>query len=558
MVSQGTGAGEYSVSDNTLTFLFPTNEPHTGNTAVLKYSTKVTDWDDSAANNSSLTFTNDARFEWEPTRDGVGTGGPLISFGTGEVAKETQTGGYISKAVVGASQSQYAGESSNYIKWRITVNANRVSLTNPPIQDTIQAGHELIIDDNHNFVVKVNSADLAKFTTSDTSQTKEDTTLDITDSNKFTLTFPTGTSTDSYTVEFWTKLTDTGINSLYKGANSDTTQAKAEFENQVYLYLGTTNSGSDSATKTYTLEMLNKSHGVYSVAEHAVKWKLIVNRNELPMTNATISDQLEDGMELWIAEDKPFTVTEKGKDDLIAEITTLPSANLTTTISGFTYKLPASTSSQYTITYWTKVTDEALQKIGVEEEPDFWTNKQHEFKNTATLVTNDTHTIKAESKVTARNPMISKSKYDDSVTNDEVISWRAVINPTQIELTAGVVTDKLGDNLQLIDKTNSTLGDSSIRLYEIEVNDNGSWKTNGTKTPVMVTKVDTFAFKTGDGSKNSFTMVNVKKELDKGEIVIYKTDEANNRLPGAEFTLYDSTDTRRCHRHLGQQRRGPL
>lgn len=498
-------AGQYSVSGNTLTFLFPANEPHTGKTAVLKYSTRVKDWDNVANNNSSLTFTNNARFEWETNPDGTGSGGSSVSFGTGEVKKTTATGGYISKAVVGASQSQYAGSASNYIKWRVTVNANRVSLTNPSIQDAIQPGHQLVIDDDgHNFIVKKNGTALATFTTSSPPQTDAGTTLTIIDSTHFTLTFPAVTTTDSYTVEYYTELTEEGISSLYAGASSDTTQAKAEFKNDVDLYLGVQKSGSDSATKTYTLEMLNKSHGTYSVAEHAVQWTLVVNRNELPMTDAKVSDLLGDGMELWIEEGKSFKVVEKGNPTPIADITsTTPldgSLTLTTraddTISGFTYALPSSTSKQYTITYWTKVTDDALRKIGVEpgeSEAAFWdANKQHEFENTATLVTGKSSNITAESKVTAKNPMISKVKYDDSVTTDEVISWRAVINPSQITLANGVVTDTLSNNLQLIDKVSPTLVDTSIRLYEIEVNANGDWKTTGAKIPVSVTKVDTF------------------------------------------------------------------
>ncbi|WP_294856768.1 SpaA isopeptide-forming pilin-related protein [uncultured Oscillibacter sp.] len=518
-------AGKYSfvkadpptTEKHTLTYLFENGSPQSGDTVVLTYSTKVKDWDSLASSNQKLTFTNNARFEWTWDPDGDGpVSGSTISFGTGEVKKESQQYGYIAKSTPGPNPANFVGEDSRYIKWTTTVNSNHVKLTAPVVKDSIQDGHELVIDPNHNFTVKSQTTG-GVVTTIGTytgfanpvtnAQSDGDTTLTVTDAAKsgFTLVLPvTPNSTDSYIIEYYTYVTDSGLEKLYKGNGHISPNTIVGFANITELWLDNKISDTASAEKNFNLEMMNKRGSAYNVADRFIQWTVVANRNQLPLTGATISDVLPEGLELWIDNDAhKFEIqamvgsTKSAKTELIydEDLTAPAPADLIGTkreaypgvdkSKGFQITLPLSTSAQFTVTFWTRVTDEYLKKIG--DGSGFWdTNKQHAFPNKATL--NWTNLGGGSESdiftVTGKNPMISKR---GTVGGDETTLWQAVINPSQIKLENGKVTDELSENLQLMDKNSATLTNSSIRLFEIEVNADGTWKTSGFKNPVSVT-----------------------------------------------------------------------
>ncbi|WP_369283748.1 SpaA isopeptide-forming pilin-related protein [Oscillibacter sp. GMB15532] len=503
---------------HTLTYLFASPQPQSGDTVVLTYSTKVKDWDTVANNNTQLEFTNNARFEW--TWDPNGDGGSTISFGTGEVKKESQQYGYIAKSTPGPNPANFVGESSRYIKWTTTVNSNHVKLTAPVVKDFIQAGHELFIDStDHKFTVKSQTTGGA-VTTIDTytafsgsAQTGSSTTLTASGADKsgFTLELPsTADCTDSYIIEYYTYVTDSGLEKLYKGKGHTSPNTTEAFVNNTELWLGLTKSGEASAEKKFNLEMLNKRGTSYNVADRSIQWTVVANRNQLPLTGATISDQLPEGLELWVDATHKFEIqamtgsAKSVKTELIYGVSLSSPAELTGTkreaypgedeSKGFLISLPTSTSAQFTVTFWTKVTDDFLKKIG--DGSGFWdTNKQHKFPNTATLnwtnlgggSESDTYTV------TGKNPMISKKTIG---TSNEIISWEAVINPSKVLLQNGKVTDTLHAKIELIDRPESTLderqpvlGDNSIQLYEINVDKDGN--QTGAKTFVSLKKLAT-------------------------------------------------------------------
>ena len=74
-----------------------------------------------------------------------------------------------------------------------------------------------------------------------------------------------------------------------------------------------------TGTKTYSSQMLNKSIATaynYNPAERTVQWRIVVNRNLLPLNNAVISDVLPAGMTLLIDSTHPFTDTASGAGGL--------------------------------------------------------------------------------------------------------------------------------------------------------------------------------------------------------------------------------------------------
>lgn len=509
---------------HTLTYLFASPQPQSGDTVVLTYSTKVKDWDTVANTNTKLEFTNNARFEWMWNPGGGGTGS-TISFGTGEVKKESQQYGYIAKSTPGPNPANFVGESSRYIKWTTTVNSNHVKLTAPVVKDFIQDGHELILDGtNHKFTVKSQTTGGAVTTIGTYTgfpalvtdpQSDGTTTLTVTDAAKsgFTLVLPvTPNSTDSYIIEYYTHVTDSGLETLYKGKGHTSPNTTETFDNKTELWLSGSKSSEASATKSFYLEMIKKSGSSYNVADRSIQWTVVSNRNQLPLTGATISDKLPEGLELWVDATHKFEIqaktgsTETAKTELIYN-TSLSSSDPNDILSGtkreaypgeaeskgFKITLPSTTSAQFTVTFWTKVTDEFLRKIG--DASGFWdANKQHKFTNTATLAwenagggsESDTHTV------TGKNPMISKKTIGIS---NEIISWEAVINPSKTLLQHGKVTDTLHAKIELVDRPESALderqpvlGDSSIQLYKINVDKDGN--QTGAKIPVSVKKLD--------------------------------------------------------------------
>ena len=477
-VSGGSEAGEYNVGGvNTLTYNFPATNPYTGTTTVFKYSTKVTNWNADMMNNDPITFTNNARFEWKTNPGGLG-GGSAVSIGAATVTKTAGGGGLVLKSLASgwASQSAYdrtSEKSGDYIKWKIVVNGNKVALTNAFIKDTVQPGHDLIISSEHPLTVTKNTGTAFSENFKALSAAGN---LTAASTASFTYTFP-ASITDTYTIEYYTQLNDTGRDAMYRGTNQ--ASANKAFKNDVVLsYNGTT--ANSSATKTYTLEMLNKSVATgYNIGDHTVKWQLVVNRNMLLMTGSSVTDTVEDGMVIDYG--KPISIKVNNGSEVTLSTTEYSESGsplngakyaVSNSDKTLTITLPPSTSSQFTITYWTKVTDATLQSTSL------WTAKSKTFGNTANLEILGKTDITTTSTVTAKNPVITKTHDYDANNPYEIINWTAVVNPAQIALTNGAVTDALNSNLELVD--------GSVKLYSTNIDANG--QPTGAQTAVTLTK----------------------------------------------------------------------
>lgn len=225
------------------------------------------------------------------------------------------------------------GESSRCIKWTTTVNSNHVKLTAPVVKDFIQAGHELFMDGtDHKFTVKSQTTGgvvttISTYTNfSDSVQDDSKTKLTATDTDKtgFTLELPsTADCTDSYIIEYYTYVTDSGLENLYKGKGHTSPNTTEAFVNNTELWLGVNKSSEASAEKKFYLEMMNKSGSSYNVADRSIQWTVVANRNQLPLTDATISDKLPEGLELWVDATHKFEIqamtgsTKSAKTELI-------------------------------------------------------------------------------------------------------------------------------------------------------------------------------------------------------------------------------------------------
>jgi len=187
----------------------------------------------------------------------------------------------------------------------------------------------------------------------------------------------------------------------------------------------------------------------YNYADHTMQWQIVVNRNRLPISNAVVTDTLPAGMELLIDATHPFEVSQ-GSTPIpdISAYTTAASGDTSFSV-GFG---AAPTSDQYTIKFFTLLTDEALKAQ--------W-NGTKAFTNSVQLTADEIPvSISASATANIRNPVISKGR--TYTTGSDYIDWSISINTGKITLHNAAVTDALDPGLQL--------DTASLRLYEVEVN----------------------------------------------------------------------------------------
>ena len=427
--------GVASASELVYTFTGPLT-----NKATLTYYTEVTSRDASLNNNDSVVFENSAALSWKEAPSGS----------PNDTAKATAvgSGGLLSKSGGSASDYNYPG----HIHWTITVNRNDITIKNATVQDTVPVGQKLLIDDGHRFTVKHEGDQVFQ-------AASPDATDEFTSTDGFVqkFSYALGNITDTYTIDYYTQIVDVNPGSNADTAGLDTLYANndsVKFGNDVEL----TRDGTvvkTTGTKTYRSQVLEKAAvkidgSSYDYTAHTVKWEITVNRNNLPLTNATVNDTIPEGMVLLIDSDHPFLVNKDGAE---APVATAP----TTGISGdtsFEYRF-GSIDAKHTISFYTVLTDETLLKQ--------WKNSK-DFTNNAALSADEIKTpIEVSAKVSISNPIVTKS-YAYTAKSD-YINWSVVINPAQLTLSGAEVSDGLDPGLRL--------DAESVKLYRVAVSPAG-------------------------------------------------------------------------------------
>lgn len=465
-VASGGGIGQYDYSGTTLTYKFPAgSQPTAGTTATLTYYTRVkaSYRDIYLNNNEAIPFTNGAELTWDKA---VATS--IAPSDTATIGSGVGAGGLLSKSAAGGTPPyDHSASEAGVIHWTVKVNRNQINIADAKITDTVPTGQALLIDAEHPFkVTKIGSPDEAVFTTVVKTTTAAFTSTDSF-VNNFAYEFPDEDALDglddtiksTYTVEYYTRIVDAdsgaygdawGLDILYSNGTIG-------FGNSVTLTRTTGGAVTAGGAKDYSSQMLHKSVArAYDYVDRTVQWELAVNRNRLPLTNAVVTDTVPTGMALLIDAGHLFKVMENGvvKEELSS---TSASVNLTSADGfkkQFAYALSPSTSTSalYTITFWTKMNEDTL-KIQWNGDKDFTNNTS---LGAIEITTPVTHSAVARIK----NPVISKSY--TYTPNSDYIDWSVVINPGQVTLTGGAVTDVLNPGLRL--------DPDSVRLYTVPVN----------------------------------------------------------------------------------------
>ncbi len=438
--------GKYSYTPGTsgssgthgiLNYRFASDGAFSGS-ARLVYYTKVEVPDDYLKTNSPITFPNLADLQWENMPDPTN---PPEDPVNGTIPGS----GLISKSAAGGTEN-YNNLNGGYIHWTITVNRNKITMLNAWIGDLIAAGQELVIDDDdHAFIVSRNG-------TAETTYTSipiTDPNLTVTDSRNFSYSFP-ASFTDTYTLDYYTRIIDVsaakndaaGLDLLYANGN-------VNFGNGATLHRDGSTDDSSGPNKTFRSQMINKGVGAYNYSDHTIKWTVTVNRNRMPLTNATMTDLLPAGMDLLIDATHPFEVSVNGSLD--------PDVHAPTGIASdgrsFTYNFGAATTTdQYAISFYTHLQDGQLETE--------WSGTKA-FINTSQLRGDEIYThIDASATANIANPVISKDRI--YVAGGDSIDWSVSINAGKIPLINAVVTDQLDPGL--------SFETASLKLYEVDVN----------------------------------------------------------------------------------------
>ncbi len=428
----------YDDENNTLTYSF---DDEFRGLATLVYYTEVSP--EALDDNAAVKFQNNVTFSWTNIYGTV----PGASEEVGIVGG----GGIINKSAQTSDAVNYNDKENRYIQWTITVNRNTYSdIAAITIKDKIPAGQVLVVDNaGHPFTV---SGGQNNEIISDISTSTRLNEFNDTDGEGFTYSFANPISSQ-HTITYYTKIVD--LSSLY-----NTNDATVSFGNEVEIVGRKGETG--GATQTFKSQMMEKKAGTYNYADHTVMWTITVNRNQLPLTNAVVTDTIPAGMEFINTTERPFTV-QKGTDTAVVTAPTSTTPANATTRGTFTYNFPSSIDDVYTITFYTKVTDAELAK--------HWESVKT-FTNKADLDADEIdEPIEVTVGVGMKNPVVSKKATFDN-SKDKDIKWEVVINPANVALSGAYVTDELHPSLRL--------HADSVVLYKAAITSTG---TVAKKTP---------------------------------------------------------------------------
>ena len=389
-------------------------------TAKLTYYIEVKIIDDGdAVNNESIKFENTAYLEWDDSGEGKKYGKPSdgdsVSIGKGLISKR------------GSFNSYYINGDNEVILWTVEINRNNITMTDVVFKDEIPQGLEYV---EGSFAVDA--------VTKTAITTGSSISYNLGDINKKT------------TITYETRILEDNKDLFLNGSVPFKNAAEIE-----YTYNNKEYTAKDNITQSITTQVINKSavnNGgiVYNYSDRTITWKIVINRNKMPLANAVFTDTLPDGMTYVedsfqvllddedVTDEDEFDIDEEGKV--------------------ITYKFPNNIENQYIIIFTTEAEESFLseeENLNKDELP---------FENNSTLTsTFDGAELTRNSKATVKvkNNVIKK---DGEVLGErkDSIKWTVPINAAKIYLEDIVITDTLQDHLEY----NPVTG----KLYKAEVN----------------------------------------------------------------------------------------
>jgi len=417
---------------------------------ALSYTTAVTDPNSDLNLNGSKSYSNKASLTWT---ESVSSGAPSDA-----ATATVGSGGLISKS--GYNNASDFDYNHPVIHWKITVNRNQIDMpANTVVSDTIKPGQKFLPG---TFQVDSSAA------TPDAGYTD----------SGFSYTF-SGVFSNTRYITYDTEVIDPS--SLY-------TNDKITFQNDVQLQKGT-DIYKIGGAQQFNSQILDKSIAAnYDYDTHQVTWKITVNRNHLPMTNAKVTDEIPAGM-TYVA----GSLTVDG-----AEAT--PDSGSTDTSVSYTF--PVKITEQHIITLITQLPDDQLKTP-------FDSKK---FTNKANLKPDElTVPVSVSKDCTINNPIITKNA--NYTSGNDYIDWTVEINKAQIDLGTGIaLTDDLVSALELETDT--------VKIYPATVNPSDGTLIRGS-TPIAANQY-MVQYNTDPTYPNRFTLT-FKNEVNSAYVLAFTT-----------------------------------
>ena len=495
------------------------------------YETEITDPNAYEPDND-VKYLNNAKLTWNDS-------GEKSIPGTAEVG--------IGRTVIQKSGNGYEANDNRYVKWKITINSDKLDIKNPVVTDTLPKELEYV-----------------SHTVSPTTEVWVKTTTGTAVGVEQVITFShVGKIDKTYTIDLITRVKD-GYKDIY-GANKETT-----FVNKVSLKGDNVEPKNTTANQRYYSTVIAKSNTGYDHIDRKASWEIVVNQNKMTINNAIITDTIGNFHEFVDGSLKLGVVklTQVQGDPAVGQYSVV---NKVVTIN-----LGKINNTTETITYETLIPEEVLDDI-------FNENTTPKLTNSATLtgteIKNGGETVTSEKAI--KNTVISKKA--NYTNKNDFIEWLVEINLNQLDFKDADVT--LEDTLQemlILDK-------NSVKLYKLTMKSDGTYvpvtESDIVKDKVTVnydTNTNKVDFKLGKVNKAYLlkftTDINLEKlngtisntislkghnkigdnatgtisvnfnnvdgegggSKTRGSIKIVKKDDYNNLIEGIEFELYDN------------------
>ena len=432
--------------------------------------------------NGSVSFDNTATITNSGDSKSVTAVGGTVGLPAGVIGK---TG------VIGTSGIDYDA-STHLMTWQLTVDDNKVAMTGPFITDTLDDNQEFYqgsVSDQAIQVSGLSGYDYIPFNASGGFMSTPYYTLSA-DKKTIKVYLPDVAANQADIVlKYQTLVTNPdyyAANNTNKNSNKVGNTAKLTTTNGV--------GGTASASEPVISTVIAKTGTSYDYNTRQIGWKVTVDQNVMPMTNATMTDPIQDGQTFVENGGVKVDGTAIGKD------TPLTGSNFYYTYGAVDGK-PAlavhlgDIAEQHVVTFSTQVTD-----LSVFEQ----SNQNVNFYNTATLGMDDAQSVDATGSEPVTNWMLQKG--DTYASGNLYIDWWVHINGNQIPmgsfLSGSSIT--LTDTLQM----GLDLDTASVRLYPmVSSSGNPSDLQEDTSHPVTipassiqydpVTRVFTFTLPTG-------------------------------------------------------------
>jgi uncharacterized repeat protein (TIGR01451 family) len=408
----------------------------------------------------------------------------------------------VKDPVVEKSYTAYDWD-TNRASWEIVVNSGNYDMANMVITDTIASS-------NHTYVA---------VSVSIVNNTNPGTNLPslVEASDGFTYTFPVSTS-DSYTITLDTQVVDS---ELYNNGNLRLDNSLVLDHDDIPFTIY------DQSREEVPSEIIQKAAD-YTNGDDYIDWTITANRNEMPISNAVISDTLQEGLSL----DTTSLVLYEASID--SDGTVVKGTEIVLSYpEDFTYdfetrtlqvNLPTPSSKAYLLEFRTYVTDKT----------------QSPFTNTAGL----TGDVVDESYTTGGTSVAFSGSGGSGSGEVGAITVHKVNSDDVSENLSGAVFN-LYDKYGILIQTGTTDSNGALTFERIRYDVPYTVEEVTAPTGYVINETTHEFIIPDDGDTSNVDIIEYMWENTpiKADVCLFKRDDANNPVEGAVFTLYDETGT---------------